>query len=110
MARLKNGTNVISFSMLSVAFLFLFNPNIAVIDPLPDFIGYILLCASLRRLADVHERLGEAYTAFKKMIFIDGGKLVAIIWIFGMSVPSEQSSSIMLWSFVFAVLGWGVIP
>ena len=103
MASLQKGTKVISFSMIAVALLFLFNPNIAVIDPLPDFIGYILLCASIGKLADIHERLGEAYVAFKKMIFIDGSKLLAIIWIFGMSVPSEQSASIMLWSFVFSV-------
>ncbi len=95
---------IISLPLICVAALFLFNPNVTVIDLLPDFVGYILLCAAVSRLADIHEKIGEAYVAFRKMIFIDGAKWLAVIWVFGMTVPSERNTSLLLWTFVFAVL------
>ena len=95
---------MIGIGYLTLAFLFLFNPNLTLIDPLPDFIGYILLCAGIYRLSDIHDRVGEAYKAFKKMIFIDAGKWIAVFWVFGMSVPSERNTSVLLWTFVFAAL------
>ncbi len=95
---------IIGIGHLTLALLFLFNPNLTVIDPLPDFIGYILLCAGIGRLSDIHDRVGEAHKAFKKMILIDAGKWLAVFWVFGMSVPSERNSSLLLWTFVFAVL------
>ena len=95
---------IMNLPFIVIAALFLFNPNIAVIDLLPDFIGYILLCVAISRLADVHERVGEAYNAFKKMILIDAGKWIAVFWIFGMTVPSERNTSMLLWTFVFSIL------
>ena len=95
---------MIGIGYLTLAFLFLFNPNLTLIDPLPDFIGYILLCAGIYRLSDIHDRVGEAYKAFKKMILIDAGKWIAVFWVFGMSVPSERNTSVLLWTFVFAAL------
>ena len=41
--------NKISFGMLAVAFLFLFNPNMAIIDPLPDIFGYLILSVALSK-------------------------------------------------------------
>ena len=95
---------VIRLPLICIAALFFFNPNITVIDPLPDFIGYILLCAAISRLSDIHEKIGEAYNAFRKMVFIDGAKWLAVVWVFGMTVPSERNSSLLLWTFVFAVI------
>lgn len=94
----------INFGAIGLSLIFLFNPNIALIDVLPDFIGYILLCLSISRLADISEKLSEALVAFKKMIFVDGAKLIAILWIFGMSVTSERNSSLLMWSFAFGVV------
>ena len=102
----KTETNRIrkQLGLLIPAFCFLFNPNIAVIDLLPDFIGYILLSLALVGLADLNENIGTARTAFSRMIFIDAGKLLAILWIFGMEAAGERSSSFLLWAFIFAVL------
>lgn len=91
------------FGMIAIGVLFFWNPNIGIIDLLPDFLGYILLCLGLSRLADLNESISGAYSLFKKMILIDAGKWLALLWVFGISVPGEQSSSHMLWSFVFAV-------
>jgi len=89
---------------IAIACIFIFNPNISVIDILPDFIGYIILTLCVSRLADINEVLEEARIAFNRMIWIDLGKIIAIFWIFGMNVTSEYTSSLMLWSFVFCVI------
>ena len=98
------GKKYINFKAIGLSLIFLFNPNINVIDFLPDFIGYIILCALLTNLADINETVSEALGIFKKMIFIDAAKLVALIWIFGMSVTTEKNSSLLLWSFAFGIL------
>ncbi len=93
-----------SFLGIAIAFLFLFNPNITVIDVFPDFIGYFILMLSLTRLADLNESLQQAKRQFSRMVLIDAGKILAILWIFGMEAAGERSSSMMLWTFVFGVL------
>lgn len=90
--------------LMIVACVFLFNPNLTVFDLLPDFIGYLLICLAFSRWADLNETMGGALALFRKMILVDLGKYLAILWIFGMSVPSERNSSILLWTFVFSVL------
>ena len=95
---------IIGRAPLILGFLFLFNPNITIIDFLPDFIGYILLCVSLSKIADLNDHLYDAYTIFKRMILIDAGKWLAIFWTFSMPVVSEKNSSLLLWTFVFAVV------
>ncbi len=94
----------ISFFPIGLSLIFLFNPNITVIDLFPDFIGYILLSLALVRLADINETVAEAASIFNKMILIDAAKIFAIVWIFWISPPSEQNSAVLLWSFVFGVL------
>ncbi len=88
---------------VAIGVLFFCNPNIGIIDLLPDFFGYIFLCRGLSRLADLNDSINGAVSIFKKMILIDGGKWLALLWVFGISTPVEQSSSLLLWSFVFAV-------
>lgn len=90
--------------MLCASFIFFFNPNVIVIDILPDFIGYMLLCGALLKLSDFNDTVGEAVGGFKKMILVDGAKWLAVMWIFGISSPDERTSSMLLWSFVFCVL------
>lgn len=84
--------------------IFLCNPNFIVIDVLPDWIGYFLLCCGLSKLGELNGSVGAAVTAFRRMIWIDAAKLLAILWIFGMSVTSERTASMLLWTFVFSVL------
>ncbi len=94
----------INFGAIGIAMIFLFNPNVNIIDVLPDFIGYILLCVAITSLADINDTVAEALEAFKRLIFIDAAKILAVLWVFGISVTSERNSSLMLWSFAFGVL------
>lgn len=94
----------IPWSAIALAFCFLFNPYISIVDPLPDFIGYIILSTALVKLSMLSEGIAEARRAFEKMILIDGAKLLALIWVFGIDAASERNSSLLLWSFVFGLL------
>ena len=91
-----------SWGLFIIAFVFLFNPNIAIIDPLPDFLGYIILSVALTKLAMINEHLYDAKRAFDRMIIVDIGKIIAILWVFGMDAVSERNTSMLLW---FAVPG-----
>ena len=95
---------VISATPFVLAFLFLFNPNIIVIDLLPDCVGYLLLCKALSKVIDLNDDLYGAHRAFQRMIFIDAGKIVAFLWIFVITVPTDRSASMLLWTFVFSAL------
>ncbi len=94
----------IPWGLFAIAGVFLFNPNIAIFDFLPDFIGYIILSFALTKLAMIDDNLYEAKRAFDRLIIIDIGKILAILWVFGMTFGSEQNSSLLLWSFVFGVI------
>ena len=92
------------FGLIALSFCFFFNPNINIVDILPDFIGYILLCAALLRIGYLNESIDGAISLFKKMIFVDAAKLLAILWVFGLEVTTERNSSLLLFAFIFSVL------
>ena len=101
---MKQKQEKMGFWWIAAALIFFFNPNINIIDPLPDFVGYLLLCIGLSKLADLNETIDQAVNGFRKMILIDAGKWLALVWVFGLSVTSERNSSLLLWTFVFSVL------
>ncbi len=86
------------------AAFFLFNPNFNIIDIFPDFIGYFFLSLAFSKLGELNESVSAAVSSFRKMILVDLGKWAIVVWVFGMSVPAERNSSLLLWSFVFAVV------
>lgn len=91
---------------IMISFAFLFNPNINIIDFIPDIIGYIILCAALTRLADMNDTVGEALALFKRMIIVEAARILALFWMFGLSQSqrAEQNTSALLLSFVFAII------
>lgn len=93
-----------SWGLMALAFVFFFNPNIAVIDILPDFIGYLLLSIALLKVSMLCEGLADARRALERMMLIDGAKLLSVVWIFGVNSTNDRTSSLLLWSFVFGVL------
>ncbi len=104
MALIPRPTRRLRFSLIFAAALFFWNPIVAIIDPLPDFIGYLLLWAALGYTADLHTYLAEARTGFLRMAFIDALKLVGLLWLVTVPVVEEQPSAQLLLTFVFAVL------
>ena len=97
--------NNISFGIFALAFVFLFNPCVSILDPLPDLIGYIILSLALSKIAMISETLYDARRAFERLAIIDAGKIIAVFWVFGIDVGgSERNIALLLWSFVFGVL------
>jgi len=94
----------IGFLRIALAFLFLFNPNISIVDPLPDIIGYLLICSVLSKLAYLNETLGRASELFSKMVLLDGAKLLSVLFVFGLSFGDEQNTMLLLIVFAFGVL------
>lgn len=101
----KTVKNVFPFGLICASLLFFFNPNVQLVDILPDLFGYILLVAGLYYLADLNESIGEARARFIKMIPVGIAKLIVFLMVFGGLVsPQEQSTFVLV-----AVLSFGVI-
>jgi hypothetical protein len=94
----------IGFSLIPFAFLFLFEPNYALIDILPDFIGYFIICLAIINLADVNLRIREAFWGFRKAILISICKYIALYLLNKFFVDTEQNVSLLLFTFVFSFL------
>ena len=101
---MKEQKKIFRFSLLALAFVFLFNPNLNIVDILPDFIGYALLCIFLSKLSDMNEDIAVATKGFLRAFFVDVAKLASIFLVFGNQNPQEQNTLLLLLSFVFAVL------
>lgn len=93
-----------SFMPIALSCLFLFNAFINIIDIFPDFIGYIILCASLVRLAYLNTEIEASIKLFRYMIFVDISKYAVLALIFGITFGDEQNSAILLATFVYAVI------
>lgn len=90
--------------MIILGFVFLFNPEIAVIDILPDFIGYALICLGITNLSDIYYQFADAKKAFSKGILISIAKLVSFIVLIGLFSYSERPVGMLLFTFAFGVL------
>ena len=88
------------FGCLIASAFFLFNPDIAIIDFIPDVFGYILLILGLGRLSLLNEKIYEAREGFKKAAICNAVKFGLIIFLFGFVSPKEMPVSLLLFSFV----------
>ncbi len=100
----KQKTLQMPWLLLAFSFVFMINPNISIIDPLPDFIGYIMISACLSKLSMLGETLADAKRAFDKMILIDLCKILSIVWVFGVDKTASRASTIMLFAFTLGIL------
>ena len=86
---------------LIVAAFLLFNPNIVIIDFIPDFIGYIFMIMGLSQLADLNHHMEEAVRLFKRMFIVSLAQFLSIFFVFGVLPSREISSALMLICFAF---------
>ena len=89
---------------LPIACLFLFNPDIAVVDVLPDVFGYIILYFALEQYSEISTKIADARELFKKAIYVNAVKLVTVFIIFGMVIDSEMPVTLLLFAFVMGIL------
>lgn len=85
-----------------VGIIFLMNPNISVIDVLPDFIGYFFILKALWPVSVMYPHFRDASDSFRRLAFVSIVKTVIFPVIF-IVAPSEITWLLLL-SFVFAVI------
>ncbi len=99
----------LGFAALSA--IFLFNPDIAIIDVLPDFIGYTLLAISLRFARDLSPHFDNAWRKFRILALMTFFKTLSLLWVFGgLTSAQERPTMMLLLSFCFCLceLIWGI--
>ena len=101
---MKKDVKIFPYGMAILSFIFLFNPNVSIIDFLPDIFGYTFLCVALRQLADLNGTVGRARELFLRMIAIDFAKLLTLMFTFALSFGAEQNTMLLLVAFVFGVV------
>ena len=85
------------------------NPVVAFYDILPDCIGYLLVCISLFRLADLNSSIADALKRFRTMIWISMGGWLMQYYIYNVLAkepnlnPQEIPTMVLLCAFVMAV-------
>lgn len=84
--------------------VFLFNPEVSVIDPLPDFIGYLLLVTGLTCLADLNETLATARKLFLILAWVSGAQLLSVLFLFGAGASADRAMNFLLFPFCFGIL------
>ena len=92
----------IGFTLLPWAFLFLFEPSYALFDPLPDFIGYFIICVAIINMSDINIRVREAFVAFRKAIVLSFLKYASIYFLNKFFVEAEQTVSLLIFVFIFS--------
>ena len=83
------------------AFFILANPNISLLDIVPDAIAYVLLLYSLRHVSTFAPYMGEAAEGFRKMLYIS---LIKVPALFIMLTMAMQRVTITVFSLTFAAL------
>ena len=83
---------------LSVGFVFLLNPVIVLVDPLPDFVGYVLIAFSLSKVKYLDGYIETAASKITLLAVFSGAKTVC-----GLFVPGMNYSDSLAFSFLFGV-------
>lgn len=90
---------------------FLISPYFAVVDVLPDFIGYAFILKGLYCLSDMNDRIEEAFRLFRRLLILSCVRVALLLLIFGMAAPAERPTMQLLCCFVMAVLDcMAIIP
>ena len=94
----------LGLGLIVAAVLFLFNPTASIMDPLPDFIGYWLLCIGITQLADMNYHFEEALKYFKRMLTASVIQFFSFFVILGLVTSKERPTTFLLLSFIFAAV------
>ena len=101
----NNGTAARRHIPLIIALIFLANPNINVIDVLPDFIAYFIIARSLNYASDRSPYFAEAKADFYKLCVIGLAKIPALfIQTLVRSGNVGDNDIVALFAFTFGVV------
>ncbi|MBR5448038.1 MAG: hypothetical protein IKV40_06410, partial [Clostridia bacterium] len=88
-----------SFTLIIIGFLFLFNPNFNIIDIVPDFIGFFLIAFGIRRLSCLS---GNVDLAKRYAYVLSGVELLKALSI-GLTSTNDRTWYLLL-AFSFGVV------
>ena len=94
----------LSAGLILAGLFFFLNPNVGLIDVLPDFIGAVLVIAGFLQFADIDERARSAQKALIILAFTDAGKTLALLLL----RQSEGTVWTMIFTFVFGIAEAGL--
>lgn len=97
------------WKLIFLALVFLFNPNINVIDLLPDFFGYFILVRLLRYPADISPYFEEARATLQKLAWLSVLKVPAIFLIFGFGTGRGDTTALLALGFCIGDLILGIM-
>ncbi len=90
---------------IAAGMIFLLNPNITVVDILPDFIGCILVISGLSRMRDISDSLEAARSNFLRLFWVSLSHIPAFMLMVIISASFvNEKTSILVFSFVYAVI------
>ena len=95
----------VKYGWLIFALIMLFNPNLHLIDILPDFIGFFILAKFIERAADAAPYFEEARAAFVKLGYISLAKIPALfVIVLVRSKNTLDNDIIALFALVFTTV------
>ena len=94
----------VGFSLLPIGFVFLFEPSYVLLDPIPDFLGYFIICLALINLADINPMIMESVKKFGRAAVLSVLRLITFFVLNFALEGKEQTITTLLFVFVFAVL------
>ncbi len=95
---------------IALGMIFLLNPNINVVDLLPDFIGCVLIMSGLSSLRDISDSLEDARRNFLRLFWISLSHLPAfVLMMIISSTYVSEKTSILVFAFVYSVVEFVLI-
>lgn len=95
---------------IALGMIFLLNPNVNIVDFLPDFIGCVLILSGLSSLRDISDSLEDARRNFLRLFWVSLSHVPAfVLMIIISSNYVSEKSSILVFSFVYSVLEFVLI-
>lgn len=90
---------------IALGMIFLLNPNITVVDFLPDFIGCALIISGLSQLRDISDSLEDARLNFLRLFWVSLSHIPAfMLMVFISASFLNEKTSILVFSFVYGVI------
>ena len=99
----------IPWKLLFLALVFLFNPNINVIDILPDCIGYFIIAKLLTYPSDISPYFEEARATFLKIGWLNVLKIPAILVLVGSGVGRGDTTALLAFGFAVGDILLGIM-
>ena len=100
---MKNKQKYLGMGLIAAGCCFLFDPFISVVDLIPDFIGYALICAGLSRLRDINDRIEESRRLMMRLMILSLARVLSLVLVFSMG-QSELATALLLVGFALSVL------